>query len=168
MTTIVRTIYQQPSRVIDADRPKFSNRQPPDQAAMPSGHLAMMSVQRPPLRELRTGDCEGNGPAASLILKLSGRKAIGRVLHYARQTYYRRIRRDSACNTFQEPIITSVIDVKKITAWGESGFPARFLVCKCADAQETSVSAWWHQGTTGYQTNRPGKLRPSGTFCRRP
>ena len=41
MTTIVRTIYQQPSRLIDADRPKFSNRQPPDQAAMPSGHLAM-------------------------------------------------------------------------------------------------------------------------------
>ena len=39
-----------------------------------------------------------------------------------------RIRRDSVCNTFQEPIITSVIDVKKIAAWGESGFPARFLV----------------------------------------
>ena len=29
-------------------------------------------------------------------------------------------------NTFQEPIITSVIDVKKITACGESGFPASF------------------------------------------
>ena len=41
MTTIVRTIYQQRSRVIDAERPKFSNRQPPDQAAMPSGHLAV-------------------------------------------------------------------------------------------------------------------------------
>ena len=48
-------------------------------------------------------------------------------MHYAKQTYYSRIRRDSVCNTFQEPIITSVIDVKKITAWGESGFPARFL-----------------------------------------
>ena len=34
----------------------------------------------------------------------------------------------TGCNTFQEPIITSVIDIKKITAWGESGFPARFLV----------------------------------------
>ena len=41
--------------------------------------------------------------------------------------YYSRIRRDSACDTFQEPIITSVIDVKKITACGESGFAARFL-----------------------------------------
>ena len=35
------------------------------------------------------------------------------VVHYAKQTYYSRIRRDSVCNTFQEPIITSVIDVKK-------------------------------------------------------
>ena len=43
-------------------------------------------------------------------------EAIGRVLHYAKQTYYRRIRRDSVCNTFQDPIITSVIDAKKITA----------------------------------------------------
>ena len=43
------------------------------------------------------------------------------------QTYYSRIRRDSVCNTFQDPIITSVIDAKKITAWGESGFPASFL-----------------------------------------
>ena len=49
-------------------------------------------------------------------------------MHYAKQTYYSRIRRDSVCNTFQDPIITSVIDAKKITAWGESGFPARFLV----------------------------------------
>ena len=48
-------------------------------------------------------------------------------MHYAKQTYYSRIRRDSVCNTFQNPIITSVIDAKKITAWGESGFPARFL-----------------------------------------
>ena len=56
-------------------------------------------------------------------------------MHYARQTYYRRIRRDSACNTFQEPIITSVIDVKKITAWGESGFPARFLGDFCLEIE---------------------------------
>ena len=48
-------------------------------------------------------------------------------MHYSKQTYYSRIRRDSVCNTFQDPIITSVIDAKKITAWGESGFPARFL-----------------------------------------
>ena len=48
-------------------------------------------------------------------------------MHYAKQTYYSRIRRDSVCNTFQDPIITSVIDAKKITACGESGFPARFL-----------------------------------------
>ena len=41
VTAMVRTIYQQRSRVIDADRPKFGNRQPPDRAAMPSGHLAV-------------------------------------------------------------------------------------------------------------------------------
>ena len=35
------TVYQQRSRVIDADRPKFGNREPPDRAAMPSGHLAV-------------------------------------------------------------------------------------------------------------------------------
>ena len=39
---MVRTIYQQRSRVIDADRPKFGNRQPPERAAMPSGHLAVI------------------------------------------------------------------------------------------------------------------------------
>ena len=41
VATMVRTIYQQRSRVIDADRPKFGNHQPLDQAAMPSGHLAV-------------------------------------------------------------------------------------------------------------------------------
>ena len=41
MITMVHTIHQQRSRVIDADRPKFGNRQPPDRAAMPSGHLAV-------------------------------------------------------------------------------------------------------------------------------
>ena len=30
-------------------------------------------------------------------------------------------------NTFQEPTVTSIIDVKKTTAWGESGFPSEFL-----------------------------------------
>ena len=35
------TIYQQRSRVINAERPKFGNRQPPDRAARPSGHLAV-------------------------------------------------------------------------------------------------------------------------------
>ena len=48
-------------------------------------------------------------------------------MHYAKQTYFSHIRRDNVCNTFQKPVITSVIDVKKIAAWGESGFPARFL-----------------------------------------
>ena len=52
---------------------------------------------------------------------------MGRVSHYAKQTYHSRIRRYGVYNTFQEPIITSIIDVKKITACGESGFPARFL-----------------------------------------
>ena len=37
---MVHTIHQQRSRVIDADRLKFGNRQPPGQAAMSSGHLA--------------------------------------------------------------------------------------------------------------------------------
>ena len=54
-------------------------------------------------------------------------ETIGRVLHYAKQTYFSHIRRDNVCNTFQKPVITSVIDVKKIAVWGESGFPARFL-----------------------------------------
>ena len=42
VATMLRTIYQQRSRVIDADRPKFGNRQPPERAAMPSGHLAVI------------------------------------------------------------------------------------------------------------------------------
>ena len=33
----------------------------------------------------------------------------------------------SVCNTVQEPTVTSIIDVKKTTAWGESGFPSEFL-----------------------------------------
>ena len=53
--------------------------------------------------------------------------ALRQALAGFRTTYYSRIRRDSVCNTFQDPIVTSVIDAKKITAWGESGFPARFL-----------------------------------------
>ena len=44
-----------------------------------------------------------------------------------RQTYSSLKRRGSVCNTLQDPTVTSTIDVKKTTAWGESGFPARFL-----------------------------------------
>ena len=59
-------------------------------------------------------------------------------MHYAKRTYYSRIRCDSVCNTFQEPIITSVIDVKKITAWGELGFPARFLAALHSNADHAA------------------------------
>ena len=38
------------------------------------------------------------------------------------------MRHISVCNTFQAPTVISISDVKKTTAWGESGFPARFLV----------------------------------------
>ena len=37
------------------------------------------------------------------------------------------MRHGSVCNTFQQPTVTSIIDVKKTTAWGESGFPSEFL-----------------------------------------
>ena len=77
----------------------------------------------------RTPATSGSSIVGRRVPYRSGRKAIGRVSHYAKQTYYSPIRRDSVCNTFQDPVITSVIDAKKITAWGESGFPARFLWC---------------------------------------
>ena len=38
------------------------------------------------------------------------------------------MRHCSICITFQEPTVTSIIDVKKTAAWGESGFPSEFLV----------------------------------------
>ena len=31
------------------------------------------------------------------------------------------------CKPFQQPTLTSIIDIKKTTAWGESGFPSEFL-----------------------------------------
>ena len=55
------------------------------------------------------------------------RKPIGRVSYYVNQTHYSRIGRSGVYNKFHKPIITSIIDVKKITACGESGFPAGFL-----------------------------------------
>ena len=58
----------------------------------------------------------------------SGRKAIGRVSRYAKQMYSSLIRHGNVSNTCQEPTVTSIIDLKKTTAWGESGFPARLLV----------------------------------------
>ena len=70
-------------------------------------------------------------------------------MHYAKQTYYSRIRRDSVCNTFQDPIITSVIDAKKITAWGESGFPARFL----AGEHACEWAAW-------FKAHHPDRVMP--------
>ena len=42
---------------------------------------------------------------------------------------------------FEEPIITSVIDVKKIAAWGESGFPARFLGPGQPDLQVEAIAS---------------------------
>ena len=45
---------------------------------------------------------------------------------YAKQTQSSLKRHGSVCNTFQEPTVTSTIDVKKTTAWGESGFRPDF------------------------------------------
>ena len=75
-------------------------------------------------------------------------KPIGRVSYYAKQTYYSRIRRDSVCNTFHKPIITSIIDVKKITACGESGFPTGFLGFALAG------SGWRRQWYFGFLFNQ--------------
>ena len=52
---------------------------------------------------------------ASVTRGLAGKPSAG-FCTTPKQTYYSRIRRDSVCNTFQDPIITSVIDAKKITA----------------------------------------------------
>ena len=49
------------------------------------------------------------------------------VSRYANQTYCSLTRHASVCNTFHKPSITSIIDVKKTTTWGESGFPSEFL-----------------------------------------
>ena len=37
------------------------------------------------------------------------------------------MRHESVCKPFQQPTFTSIIDIKKTTAWGESGFPSEFL-----------------------------------------
>ena len=54
-------------------------------------------------------------------------KPLAEFQSYAKQTYASRIRHGRACNTFQVPTVTSTIDVKKTTTWGESGFPSEFL-----------------------------------------
>ena len=73
------------------------------------------------------------------------------VSRYANQTYYSLIRHTSVCNTFQKPSITSIIDVKKTTTWGESGFPSEFLgsqakpvfvVAQSLGAQQISNYVW--------------------------
>ena len=43
------------------------------------------------------------------------------------QTYHSLIVHNNKCNTLSSLSIISIIDVKKMTAWRESGFPARFL-----------------------------------------
>ena len=49
------------------------------------------------------------------------------VSRYARQTYCGLTRHASVCNTLHKRSIISIIDVKKTTTWGESGFPSEFL-----------------------------------------
>ena len=51
-------------------------------------------------------------------------------MRYAKQTYYSLMWHDSVCNTVQAPTVTSIIDVKKTTTWGESGVPSEFLGAK--------------------------------------
>ena len=41
------------------------------------------------------------------------------------------MRHESVCKPFQQPTFTSIIDIKKTTAWGESGFPSEFLGQSC-------------------------------------
>ena len=49
------------------------------------------------------------------------------VSRYANQTYCSLTRHASVCNTLHKRSIISIIDVKKTTTWGESGFPSEFL-----------------------------------------
>ena len=83
--------------------------------------------------------CNTRGPA---------RKHIGRVSYYVNQTHYSRIGRGGVYNKFHKPIITSIIDVKKITACGESGFPAGFLGFALAG------SGWRRQRYFGFLFNQ--------------
>ena len=57
----------------------------------------------------------------------SGRKASGQLSRYAKQMDYSLMWLGSVCNTLQEPTVTSIIDLKKTTVCGESGFPSEFL-----------------------------------------
>ena len=55
-------------------------------------------------------------------------KPFGLVPHYGKWTYYSLIRQYRARYTCQIPTMTLIIDDKKRAAWGESGFPSKFLV----------------------------------------
>ena len=71
----------------------------------PLGHEAFLKPHvKPPLQYYR-----------------SGRKTIGRLPHYAKQTYDSRVRLDRVCDTLNTPIIKSIVDVNKITTLGGSG-----------------------------------------------
>ena len=67
-----------------------------------------------------------------------------------RQTYSSLIRHRRVCNTFHEPTITSIIDDKKTTAWGESGFPATFPA-RCGLCPRESL-AWGRRTTSRWHT----------------
>ena len=54
-------------------------------------------------------------------------KPFGLVPHYGKWTYYSLIRQYRARYTCQIPTMTLIIDDKKRAAWGESGFPSKFL-----------------------------------------
>ena len=89
MTTIVRTIYQQRSRVIDADRPKFSNRQPTDQAAMPSGHLAvsvrveLLACKCANAQMHKRHPCPRGGTSAPRATRLTDQESSAPVVRFA-------------------------------------------------------------------------------------
>ena len=55
----------------------------------------------------------------------SGRKAIGRVSRYAKQTYYSLIRHGNVSNTCQEPTVTSIIDAEENDGLGGIGVPGQ-------------------------------------------
>ena len=97
VTTMVHTIYQQRSRVIDADRPKFGNRQPPDQAAMPSGHLAVsVRVELPGLLACKCADAQETSVSAWWLLRSPDRISVVKLAAPSVSGGRRRRRRQSA------------------------------------------------------------------------
>ena len=79
-------------------------------------------------------------------------KPFGLVPHYGKWTYYSLIRQYRARYTCQIPTMTLIIDDKKRAAWGESGFPSKFL--------EWSMSSTLGVGVPVHQPPVAGAVPP--------